>query len=524
MASDVNRTPIRAAASRGWALYASILVEVLGACLILFASGYASLGWVPAIGKAVNVPPAGIQSVLVFAALLAGIVLMFVGYLYSLRWAGRAGPSIGFTLSVTVLMAFPLLLMTTIPSGDVNSYALYGRIEVLYGGNPYIDPPSKYPNDVFVQQSKDTSVVSVYGPFWQTVAGVVARFAGTEARPVHFIVTYKLLGLVSLLLLSMLVWAILGMLNPDEQARGTWLIATNPLCLLELVGSGHNDGLMMVFVLLGLVAQLRGRTIVAIVCFGFAVLTKWIVLVLAPAYLIFVYARRGLHWNVTRDLVLGTILVIVLGAGLYGKNWAGLSTINAVTGNLAATRFNNSLASFSDAVVLWVSRRVDPASALPAPTTSTTTRDLLLQGEARPTNRPPEPPRQLSPTQRPIKWIFSLLFVVWAGALLRGVRGIHTLVETWGWTFIAYLCLASVWFWPWYCVWPLALAALVPRTSLARTAVLFSATAMLITIARTAQPAFGASIEPFVLPTFLPPLAYATRSYVRSRRLQFAHR
>lgn len=95
----------------------------------------------------------------------------------------------------------------------------------------------------------------------------------------------------------------------------------------------------------------------------------------------------------------------------------------------------------------------------------------------------------------------------------------RTLLTAWGWTLFAYVCLASVWFWPWYGIWVLALAALAPGTSLVRAAVLLSATAMLITIGRAAYFAVGTSSEWFLLPTFLPPLAYATLSYLRRRRL-----
>ena len=470
-------------------LVPGVLLELLGGCLVLFASRSAVLDWVPALGQARETPAGSVLATASFTALVAGIALMLLGYLVSLRAAGRVRPSLGTTLAATVLLAAPLLVLITIPSDNINNYALGGRIDALYGGNPYTDPPAEFQRDLFARQSRDQAAVSDYGPAWQTSARVIAQAAGEEAGPARFAVIYRLLGLATLLVSSGLIWAILGRLHPAEQARGTWLFATNPLCLVELVGSGHHDGLMMLLILLGVLVQLRGRTVTAVVCFGLAVLTKWIVLILVPAYLVWIYRGRGFRRRATRSLLLGTLLVVMLGAGLYGRYWAGMRTVEAVTGNLAATRFGNSLAE-------WVRQRIDPAST-----------------------RSVSPPGVHSPTERRIIWAFSLAFAAWALALLRQVHDVRTLLAAWGWTLFAYVCLASVWFWPPYGIWVLALAALAPGTSLVRAAVLLSATAMLITIGRAAHVAISASIDSFLLPTFLPPLAYAALSYLRHRLL-----
>jgi hypothetical protein len=36
------------------------------------------------------------------------------------------------------------------------------------------------------------------------------------------------------------------------------------------------------------------------------------------------------------------------------------------------------------------------------------------------------------------------------------------LLDSWTWVLVAYVVIASGWFWPWYVTWPVALVALVP--------------------------------------------------------------
>ncbi len=502
--------PLRTALRRG------VLIELVGACLVLLASIFTTIGWVPAFGQAAMPPWPDVLGLVPFFVLVGGLAAMVGGYGISLRALGRAEPSqhpgLAITLLATLLLAAPLLLLATIPSSDLYTYVMYGRIEAIHGGNPYTTPPIRFGWDPFVQLLGDRTLVSAYGPAWQAVARLIAAGAGEGASPAVFVLVYKLLGLAMLLVGSALIWAILGRLAPTEQARGTWFYAANPLCLLELAGAGHNDGFMVVLVLLAALAQVRGRTILTVICLGLAVLTKWVALLLVPAYLMWLFAGRGLRWRAVRDLLAGTVLLLVIGAGLYGKNWVGLRTLEAVTRNLPATQLHNSLAA-------WTADQLDPARQVRRPARSEPwARNLLSDGEERPRQRPLPPPRVLSPIERAIKWAFSLVFAAWALVLLPRAYGIRELLAVWGWTLFAYICLASVWFWPWYVIWVLALAALAPGTSLARAAMVLSTTALLITVARAVQPSFG--YEPGSIPlfVFLPPLGYAALMYLLRRQ------
>src|SRR5439155_743319 len=79
-------------------------------------------------------------------------------------WRGRVGLSavvlVGLT-SIAIVLLPPVLL-----SRDVYSYAAYGRISALHGGNPYVTAPSALPGDPFTPVISPAwrNTRSVYGP------------------------------------------------------------------------------------------------------------------------------------------------------------------------------------------------------------------------------------------------------------------------------------------------------------------------------------------------------------------------
>lgn len=500
--------PTSTAPVRASSFWHGVLIELVGACLLLFTSRYASLDWIPALGNGVGSEPGLGSSWLPFTLLVAALLTMLVGYLIGLRarnWTGSSpAPGLAPILLAAAIVAFPLLLLITMPYSDIYSYAIYGRIEAIYGANPYTDPPADFIHDPLLPLLGDQSVVSVYGPVWQAVARLLALAAGPAASPALHVLLYKLLGLATLLLGAALIWTILGRLAPTEQGRATWFYAANPLCLLELVGSGHNDGFMIALLLLGLLAQLRGRTTLALICFGLAVFTKWVVLLLVPAYLVWAWRAPGLRLRAARDLLASTAIVLALVAVLYGSNWAGWRTLQAVTGGAAATTLRYSLAAWTASTLA-----PDPEARNPG-------RVDAESGFRRP--RAPAKALFLTSVERRAKWSFVLLFAAWALALLPSVRRMRDLPRVWGWTLFAYVCLASTWFWPWYVVWVLALAALGLGTPLARSAFVLSVTALGLTVARAAEAQLGYTLPALPLYVFLPPLLYAALEFGRARR------
>src|SRR5207248_2948579 len=80
-----------------------------------------------------------------------------------------------------------------------------------------------------------------------------------------------------------------------------------------------------------------------------------------------------------------------------------------------------------------------------------------------------------------VKHGLTLVFLIlYALVLTRVRRNPVSLLQASTAAMFLLLVLMSWWFWPWYVIWGLALAALLPWSSYSRLFVLFSATAMLI--------------------------------------------
>jgi hypothetical protein len=187
------------------------------------------------------------------APLIAVFTAMFGCYVVAASRAERLQPRV--VLMVIAALHAVLLLAPPLLSTDVFSYQAYGKIWALYGGNPYLQGPhaialdSVYP---FIG-AKWVNTPSTYGPLFTALSYPFAHLSiAASALAYKAIATIASLGTVALL------WhaARLRGLNP---ARAVALFAFNPLVLVYGVGGGHNDLLMLMLMMAGLLAFLARR-------------------------------------------------------------------------------------------------------------------------------------------------------------------------------------------------------------------------------------------------------------------------
>jgi hypothetical protein len=203
-----------------------------------------------------------------------------------------------------------------------------------------------------------------------------------------------------------LIAVALGELAPTHQAAGTVLFAWNPLVLLEMVGNGHNDGVVLAFVLLAVVAAVRRRWWLAPPALAAAILIKLAAVLVVP-FLGLLALRAALSdRRQARAVALGATLAIGLTAALYDI------ILNSPVG-----------------VLVEIGQRLGIEQSV-----SGRLLRLAMSG------------------------VVLLLAAAWLVEQWRGRRGWLTATYN---TTLAYLLLASVWFWPWYVTWLLAPAALL---------------------------------------------------------------
>jgi alpha-1,6-mannosyltransferase len=389
---------------------------------------------------ATSVPPAdGWLQLALFALLLVGAALAAAWGLLIARKSAEPPYALAFALGTTALFAITLALLPSLPSDDLFSYILYGRISAVHHANPLVVLPSDFANDPFLQMVYWRDVRSVYGPVWLLLSGGLSLL--TEALGGSLAVytaLFKLFGVAAHLLNTWLVWLILGRLAPKARLLGTLFYAWSPLCLLEFGASAHNDALMLTFLLLGVYCLTRRTTgwdAAAMVAFGLSIATKYVPLALIPLYFALVIwsARgRGASWRETLGavawrgaLLAGTILLAL------APYWAGPQTINALLFSPPAQQLDNSLLESLSWPLRWLVEGAGLSHAAAKALVETALKALAL--------------------------LAFLALYLWE---FRRARTLEGMLAGWGWILLWYALVASGWFWPWYVTWAVGVVAL----------------------------------------------------------------
>ncbi len=144
-------------------------------------------------------------------------------------------------------------------SHDIFVYAGYGRLIVAHHANPYFTAPRAFPHDPLTPLDDWPRAIAAYGPVWLTICASFALVLGTH--PLRYIIAFRLLGLFAHLLNTLLIYKILQKMgrSPRTVAIGTLLYAWNPLALMESAMGGHNDTVMITFILWGILLYVRGE-------------------------------------------------------------------------------------------------------------------------------------------------------------------------------------------------------------------------------------------------------------------------
>lgn len=199
-----------------------------------------------------------------------------------------------------------LLLAVVAPpleSRDLWAYAMYGRVLGVHHASPYTHLPASFTGDPFLG-SMDPQwhhTASVYGPLFSGLSGLGAALAGNStlaARLVFQVLAAASVGAVLLLL--------------DRRRAGVAalvVVGLNPLVILAVVNSGHNDALVGLGLLAGVLLTLSGRHAWAGVAFAAAILVKLSAALAVVAALTWLWRRHGLRAVLATAWVL-TALVI----------------------------------------------------------------------------------------------------------------------------------------------------------------------------------------------------------------------
>jgi Glycosyltransferase family 87 len=238
----------------------------------------------------------------------------FVAYLIGLALLRRVG---GARRAVVVLaiaiqlvpLAAPLLLST-----DAWTYWGYGWIAAEGGGNPYLDPPSAFPESPAAPYLgaawQDTT--TVYGPAFTLLSEPVALASGDSSNAAAWI--FKAIAAAAI------VAAVLAITRVAARpALAAAFVGWNPVLAIHLAGGGHNDALVAGLALGAVALATHRRQDLAGAAWVVAALVKWIPLVFLALALLGERARgRPLG---ARGIGIALLAVGALATWRYGLDW-----------------------------------------------------------------------------------------------------------------------------------------------------------------------------------------------------------
>ena len=257
---------------------------------------------------------------------LALLVAAFGCYLVGLLLVRRTSVPVRAVAVVAALVQLVPLGAPLLLSTDAWTYWSYGWIAAEGGGNPYVDPPSEFPQSPAAPYMgadwRDTT--TVYGPVFTGLSEPVAELAGTSSDAAAWL--YKSLAAAAVLVACAAV-----VRTARRPALALAFVGWNPVLAVHAAGGGHNDALVGGLVALAVALALRRRHDLSGALWVVAVLVKWVPAVFLALSVVAASARsRPLGW---RGIAAAAVLLGAVSTWLYGIDW--LRAAKPLAGNAA---------------------------------------------------------------------------------------------------------------------------------------------------------------------------------------------
>lgn len=260
-----------------------------------------------------------------FALVSWSILILLWGVYVAAIWWLRARP-VHLRIVVWAALAFCIVALVAPPvySSDVFSYAMFGRLSDIYDSNPYITTPlGRAATDPLMAYVTWGNITSPYGPVWAMLSAVVA--VGHHATPIVLVLRFKLLSLGATLLDG---WLIYHLVRQRWRAWAPWAylaFAWNPLVIVDGVINGHNDVVILAFVLGG-AWVLRRRPALSVALLVLSALIKYsTVPMLAGAAMR--YWRRSTGPLRLLQVAGAVTLASLIAIATFHPFWAGPATV-----------------------------------------------------------------------------------------------------------------------------------------------------------------------------------------------------
>jgi len=275
-----------------------------------------------------------------FVVLMVIITAAYLAALFLVRADKRRSVTLlvtgGFLLFSLLLLFIPPLL-----SQDLYSYAFFGRSMTVYKANPYLLTPAAMSSDIMYELIGWKHSASVYGPVFNHLSWIVSRVAGDNVTA--NVLGFKTLAFAFYAACLPLIYTLTRRVSPGRENMALLMVAWSPLLLIHIPGGGHNDFIMIFFVLAGFLAFRKDHSFCGLLLVILAVMVKAMaILALAPFVVLYLRDPRSKPLRRLASAVTAIVAVPVL---LYAPFWGG-------TGIFDSTRRSFETISFSSVPTL----------------------------------------------------------------------------------------------------------------------------------------------------------------------------
>lgn len=279
----------------------------------LFAIVYACFSFVEAISFHTNdfsIPPITVSANIYWLFIYLAAFLLYIGFL-QLFVISNADRSFSFKHAILFSILFCILLTIQPPIGskDVYGYAFSARIFNFYNANPYLDPFGNVSADPYLEYVFENLGPSTYGP----VFTIFTIFINLIACQSFFLTTVLLkLSMVCFFLGStFILYKTLRIINPEKAKIYSLVFAWNPMVLFEVANNGHNDIMILFFVLFAAYLLIKRSYFWIVPLLTVSVLIKYVTVLIIPFFIIYIY-RFESSFAFWRKVFLACILFICL--------------------------------------------------------------------------------------------------------------------------------------------------------------------------------------------------------------------
>lgn len=206
-------------------------------------------------------------------AVMAGLFFLFLSilffcYLHVLKHADtdyflrKKGAWILIVIVVILVFSYPAL------SYDLFNYMTTAKVTFTHHENPYLVMPIEITNEPYLSFTRAANKVALYGPIWILITAI-PHIVGL-GRIWQTIIAFKVFNGLMYLLFAFIIYRV------TKSWKNVLFFAANPLVLIEILVSGHNDIFMMMFAVLGLLYFVRKEIKHKIIA-GFLLLVSFLV-------------------------------------------------------------------------------------------------------------------------------------------------------------------------------------------------------------------------------------------------------